>query len=203
MKEADSFGILYSKGKSVSSNYRDLVKKLYYGKEPWDGAMNLHEIMDWSEIPEEFRGVVPDYPVYVLDFSHFEHAEEFQTDVKLVCSFLKYSSNMEKLKSVVEEYRDEFSNLAEETYDVISALSHTKQLDVIKDVCKTERGEVNMCKAIDDMIREGEEVGKVVGRQEGIALTKLVIRLDNQGMSTEEIAKQCEISFTEVQEILS
>ena len=183
---------------------------VYYGKAPWDGAVTLHDIIDWSDIPETIRKTVPDYPVYVLDLSHFESAEEFQTDVKLVSSFLRHASDEKELKAVVEKYQDEFVNLPEETYDVISALSNSKELSVIKEVCKTEKG-VNMCQAIDDMIRSGERRGEERGLQQGIqqglqrviALTKLVIRLENNGMKAEEIAKQCEISVEEVQEILA
>ena len=175
---------------------------VYYGKKQWDGALSLHDIIDWREIPENVRQAVPDYPVYVLDLSHFNGEEEFQTDVKLVCSFLRSSSDVGELKAVVEKYQEEFTNLPEETYDVISALSNTKELSVIKEVCRTEKGEVNMCKAIDDMINEGRQDGLKRGRQDGIALTKLVIRLESKGMKVEEIAKQCEISVDEVQEIL-
>ncbi len=43
-----------------------------------------------------------------------------------------------------------------------------------------------MCKAIDDMIEDG--------RKEGIRLAKKVYKLHAQGISVEEIARQCNIS---------
>lgn len=51
-----------------------------------------------------------------------------------------------------------------------------------------------MCKGLEG-IRED-------GKIEGIALTKKVYKLERDGKSTEEIAKECNISVAEVDEIL-
>ena len=47
-------------------------------------------------------------------------------------------------------------------------------------------------------IRRGEEFG----RKQGIALAKQVLQLDREGNSPEEIASICQISISEVNEIL-
>ena len=55
-----------------------------------------------------------------------------------------------------------------------------------------------MCKGLEGI----REDGKLEGKLEGIALTKKGYKLERNGKSAEEIAKECSISVAEVEEIL-
>lgn len=57
--------------------------------EPWDGTKNLKELLKQENYPEEFRDIVPDYPMNLLEIQRFEHLERFQTDLYLVFGFLQ------------------------------------------------------------------------------------------------------------------
>ena len=48
----------------------------------------------------------------------------------------------------------------------------------------------------------GRQEGRIEGRIEGMQLAKKIFRFYQDGISIEEIAKQCEISIEEVKEIL-
>ena len=59
-----------------------------------------------------------------------------------------------------------------------------------------------MCKGLEGIREDGRLEGKLEGKLEGIALTKKVYKLERDGRSTKEIAKECGISVTDVEEIL-
>ena len=43
---------------------------LYMGEKPWDAASNLYDILDMSDISEEWKSYVQNYKVHVLDICH-------------------------------------------------------------------------------------------------------------------------------------
>ena len=66
-----------------------------------------------------------------------------------------------------------------------------------------ERGGINMCKAIKELIAEGVSQGIERGIDDGIALMKAVLRLHAQGVSDTRIAQKCGISVEKVKYILA
>ena len=62
--------------------------------------------------------------------------------------------------------RQVFKELDETAYDLISVMSHSTNLQHIKDRYE-EGGCVNMCKAIDEMIEDGRLEGLKDGKREG------------------------------------
>ena len=62
---------------------------LYSGEEPWDGARSLHEILDFTDMPECLKDMTPDYKINVVEIRNFKHTEVFQTDVKQVFDFIR------------------------------------------------------------------------------------------------------------------
>ena len=40
---------------------------LYYGKEAWDGALDLHSIIDFEGIPDEIKKLVQNFRVHVVE----------------------------------------------------------------------------------------------------------------------------------------
>ncbi len=66
--------------------------------------------------------------------------------------------------------------------------------------------ERKMCDALKELFAEdfkqSENRGLQKGLQKGIQLTKTVFSLSHQGFSVEEIARQCNISKEQVEEIL-
>lgn len=78
--------------------------------------------------------------------------EKFRTDLQWVFGFLQKDQDDEELEKYVAEHRDAFSDLPLDAYDMICQFSHSEALgDNIGDY-KTRKGNVNMCKALDDML---------------------------------------------------
>lgn len=139
--------------------------------EPWDGTKNLKELLKQENYPEEFRDIVPDYPMNLLEIQRFEHLERFQTDLYLVFGFLQRRWDKEKLREFIEKNKERFQDLREDAYDVIQAYGKVSALKKIKEVCRTKTGGYDMCQAWNEIMEEermkGEEMGLRLGEKKG------------------------------------
>ena len=52
---------------------------LYSGKEAWDGPKSLHEIIDFTDLPDELKEMVSDYRIHVIDIRKFNDTGVFRT----------------------------------------------------------------------------------------------------------------------------
>lgn len=78
---------------------------------------------------------------------------------------LQYKNNKGKLMEYVMQHKAYFENVDEETYNVIREfLNSGKVLKAV--VQKDVEGEINMCKALQDLYDEGVECGIERGRKE-------------------------------------
>lgn len=141
---------------------------VYYGEKPWDGPQNLFQMIDWENIPEEIREKIADYPVYVLDVRHFSESEQLKSDARVVFGFLQRQNDIRLLRKYMEENKEEFSDLQEDAYDMISILSNSKELIECKEEFIEGEGKYNMCEAIKQMKEEGKLEGKGLGKAEAI-----------------------------------
>lgn len=175
---------------------------IYFGEVPWNGPRNLKDMLDLDTLPAQVQKLVADYPVNLLEVRRLKHLEYFKTDIQYVFGLLQNTGNSTKLKQYIDSHREQFENLEEDAYDVISMMSHSKELQLSKNSNRNENGGINMCKAIQDLIAEGVNQGIEQGLENGIALTKKVFRLHSHGLSVEEIAHKCNISAEKVKWIL-
>lgn len=120
-----------------------------------------------EELPPRLQDLAGDYPIYVVEAGNFPHAEQFQTDLKQVFGFCQYADDKEKLRAFVEKEQEALSNLSEEAYDLISAVTHTEELEKMKKEKQTGKEQKDMCKAIDDMLADARTEGKESGIAEG------------------------------------
>ena len=141
---------------------------LHFGADPWDGATSLHEMMDCPL--EEMRTFIQDYKIHLIDPAALEpdELEKFSTSLREVLGCIKYSKDKEKLSSFIRNNTRMMLEI--NAARVIQAITNIT-LDLSEEV-----EEVDMCKAIDDMMQDSREEGKAEGRTEGIlfALTGLV-----------------------------
>lgn len=117
-----------------------------------------------------------------------------------VFGFLQNCENMDNLHNYMNSHQQEFENLNQDAFDLIRVMSN---LDEIEAPTLKKKGAVSMCKAIDDMIKAGEERGIQKGIQLGIQLVQNVLKLKFQNIPDGMIAQECSISLSQVQEITS
>lgn len=138
---------------------------LYYG-EDWDGATNLHSILDFTDIPEELREKVNDYRIYVCEVRKFDKTEVFQTDLKQVFDCIRYADDPDKLYELTAN-DPVYQELDEETYNVIA--EHIKTVELLKTKEYSRAGgKINMCNAIAELIQRGRMEGLEQGLEQGI-----------------------------------
>lgn len=169
---------------------------LYYGKEPWNGARNLSELMDMEALPEEMQSLVNDYPLHILGVQRFKEIDRFKTDIKEVFGFVQRMNDKEQLREFTEANKEHFEHLDEDAYDVISVMANSMELWEKKEQYRKEGG-MDMCLAIQEMIEDG----KREGIQQGLASKSETVakNMFSRGMSVEDAAAICEESLKQVQ----
>lgn len=207
-KNQDLHGAEFLSGFSKEDKLQPITTMvLYLGEKPWDGPRTLHEMLDISNLPSAVKKRIPDYPLLLVEARRLKNLDQFQTDIGIVFGFLQHSQNKTELKNFVEEHSDEFSQIDEDAFYVISELTNTMKMDTIIENVVDEGGTVNMCKAIDDMIEdgrsEGREEGRITGKAEGEyqKLISLVQKKVVKNMTPEEIADLFEEDLNIVQNI--
>ena len=152
-----------------ASKLKPIITLVIYRKgDEWSYATALHEMFD--ETAKEFlekTGIIsylPDYSMnlFIPKAATEEELEKFETDLKYVMTYVRYSDDKNKLMNYARE-NDIVLNI--ESVTIINALTNSN--------LKIEEGkdEVQMCKALDDLIEDGRNEGRSegieIGRQEG------------------------------------
>lgn len=140
---------------------------LYAGKEVWDGSLCLHDIIDFTDIPEALVELVQDYNIKVIDIRRLEDTSVFQTDVRQVFDFIRCAEDWNALLNLVngDSY---YQKMDEEAYEVVSKYANLNEGVIKMDDYKREDGGVNVCKGILDLMENSKAEGRNLGREEGI-----------------------------------
>ena len=148
---------------------------LYYGKTPWDGAMDLHGLMDCAGYPEPMLRLVNNYRLHVLEVRRFANIRRFRTDLYQVFGFIQRSGDKEAERRFTEENRVYFEGMDEEAFDVITAITGSRDLERLE--------------------------GKIEGKYEGaLEKTRTVARnMYLRGMSAEDAAAICEMDTAQIE----
>ncbi len=150
---------------------------IYSGKKPWDGPRCLHDILDFSEIPEELKCLTADYPINLVDIRRMEDTSIFKTDVRHVFNFIRCAEDKEALYELVsnEPY---YHEMDEDAYEVVSMYTNSKELVGMKEYERKD-GKKDVCQAIKDLMADS--------RQEGIEQNKLENARNLIGLLSDEI----------------
>ena len=155
----------HSEGEYLSGFYKEdkiipvITLVLHFGANEWDGPLSLHEMMKVKN-PKLLR-FVQDYQIHLIDPAKLsaEDMRRFSTSLREVLSYIKYSKDKQKLSWFLKD--NPGLCMETEAARVIMAVTNTP-MKIPKDA-----EVVDVCKAIDDMIRESKEAGKSEGKQEG------------------------------------
>lgn len=167
--------------KKDSKIHPQITFVLYTGEEPWDGPLCLHDILDFSDIPEELQEMVSDYRINVIDIPRWENTDVFQTDVRFVFEFIKCAKDKKALHRLVTEH-PYYQSMDEDAYEVVTKYTNATQL-VDMQKYEVEGGKKNVCKAIQDLMDDSREEGREEGRKSGV---KALIETCQEFGSTKE-----------------
>ena len=92
---------------------------LYAGKDAWNGPTCLHDMLDFTDVPEGLKEFTANYKINLIDIRQFENTDVFKTDVKQVFDFIKCSDDKQKLLELVEgdEY---YQQMDDDAFDVVA-----------------------------------------------------------------------------------
>ena len=162
---------------------------IHFGAEEWDGPLSLHEMMSTRDM--ELLSFVENYRIHLIDPAKLteEQLDQFSTSLKEVMGYIKYSKNKEQLLKFLQT--DTHRSIEMNAVRVIKTITNTP-IEVSE-----EEEEIEMCKAIEDLIAEseargraeGEVRGRAEGETRGEAKGKIEICLD-MSFSKEDILKK-------------
>ena len=133
---------------------------IHFGVEEWDGPLSLHEMMSIRDM--EILSYVENYRIHLIDPAKLteEELNKFSTSMREVMGYIKYSKNKEKLLDFLRT--DTHKSIEMNAARVIKTITNTP-IEVSE-----EREEIEMCKAIEDLIAESEARGRAEGEARGI-----------------------------------
>lgn len=116
-----------------------------------------------------------------------------------VLEFINASDNMEKMKKILKENRQYYLHMDIDSARMIEEFGKTK-INIDR---YASMEEINMCKAIDDMILEGEQKGMEKGMEKGVQkkLVEQVCKKVKKNKSLDVIAEELEEDISEIRTI--
>lgn len=174
---------------------------LYSGVENWNGPKSLHEMLDFTDVPEELQGMVSNYHINLIEIRKLEDTSAFQTDVRQVFEFIRCAEDRDALKELVE--RDAYyKSMEEDAFDVVVQYTNATELVAAKDYYGKD-GNVDMCTAIKELIAEGRTEGMKAGKLEGMdeKTRSIVVNMIKRGMEDADIRALAECGQELIDEV--
>lgn len=149
---------------------------VYYGDEPWNAAMELHDIIDFSGFPERkrkvWKGLVQNYHLKVLDIKRMDDKEidQMSSDLRLLFGCLKYSGDRKMFQAFLEQNWDEFSCIRSDLSIAMDVMLNMNEKNVMRNMQEEFTGQevVDMCKAWEDWLADERAEGKLEMQRDNI-----------------------------------
>ena len=166
---------------------------VYCGTEhSWNGARCLHDLL---EVEEELKAFVSNYKMNLYDCHEHDTFDEYKTGLRRLFEVVRYSKDKEELGRILEENREVYSRLDNDTREVIEVVAKVR---IGKEYETVENGErrYDMCKAFMDMKLEGIEQEKISHLVETVCKKLL------KNKSAEVIAEELEEELAAVENVI-
>ena len=144
---------------------------IYWGPDRWDGPLTLKEM--YAAADDAVMQYVPDYKINLIAPEQMSDDEikEFQTSLKEVMLYIKYSKDKNKLQKVTQA-DESFQNLDRQAAEVINVTTNSK----LK--YPEGKGKIDMCLALEEMRMDSKIEGAVKAYKEvGFSLQETVQRI--------------------------
>lgn len=188
----------YLYGFQKDSRIQPVVTFVLYSGEDWDGPTELYDILNFSDIPDFFRGLVQNYKVNLINIRQLKDTSIFKTDLRLVFDFIRYSKDKCKRQELIRDNPD-YMEVSEDAYDVMVKYAHVTDLRKEKVM---EGDKVNMCQAMKEWAEEERAEGRLEGSRIGAdEKTRTVVRnMLKRGMADEDVMALAECSMEMLEE---
>ena len=179
----------YIRGLSMEDRLAPVITiVLYFGEEEWSGPMDLHGLLELGGEMERLKQYIPNYRFHVLEVRRYEYWEKFTTDMKLLFGYLREIKNKQTLLKYLEENKEAYQHLSEDTFDLICAVTDVEELNGIKEEGRKEQ--IDMCKTWENIMRELREDAQREAREEVRKEVQEEVRKEVQEEVRKEVRKE-------------
>ena len=128
---------------------------IYLGKNKWDAAVTLYELVDIDDILKPF---INNYRINLYDYHDETDFSKFKTENKYLFKLLYYSDDKEKIKQILSDvYNDDNLSIYVDKI-LLNTIGVSFDLETIIEI-RNGKERVKLIKAIEDMINEGRNEG--------------------------------------------
>lgn len=132
---------------------------IYLGKNKWDAARTLYELIDIEDILKPF---INNYRLNLYDYHNETDFSKFKTENKYLFKLLYYSDDKEKIKQILNDvYNDDNLSIYVDKI-LLNTIGVSFNLESIIEI-KNGKERVKLIKAVEDMINEGKAEGMDIG----------------------------------------
>ena len=166
---------------------------IYFGSDEWDAPKSIYDMLSVKDT--RILKFVQDYKLNLIAPASIpdEDFEKFHTELKQALKYVKYSSDKNRLKQMVDE-DESYSHISRKTADMINIVTGS-ELEY-----ETGKDEVNMCKAIQGIKEDARLEGRLEGaRENSIETAKKVLALGK--LTLEEVALIYNLSIDDVKQL--
>ena len=149
----------HNRGEYLSGFYKEdrltpvITLVVHFGADAWDGPLSLHEMMSVDK--PEILQMAPDYRIQLIDPARMkpEDLMKFETSLREVMGYIKYSKDKEGMKTYMAG--NSRTMLERTAAQVIKAITNTP-IEIPEGL-----EEVNVCEAIEEMMKDSKAEGKL------------------------------------------
>ncbi|HAX52420.1 MAG TPA: hypothetical protein DIW07_01425 [Lachnospiraceae bacterium] len=147
-----------------------LTLVLYYGeKKNWIKPADLHDMLDFTGRFRPWKKEFPNYTLHLVSGDSV-NTENFKTGLREVFELLKVCHDKVEMNKLLREKNDHYSHLSRERSELLSVFLDIPTLREKPKLFEDEKGDINMCTAIEEMVRDGEKRGMEIGERRGVEI---------------------------------
>ena len=130
---------------------------IYWKPDEWTAPTRLSDMYNYYN--SEIAPFVNDYSINLIQPFKMNDFDDYKTDLGAVFEYIKASSNKENLSNLLNVKKNIYSNVDVLTASLINIVTNSNIS--VEDMQVNEGGGVNMCVAIDEMIKDAKEEVRV------------------------------------------
>lgn len=147
-----------------------VITVVFYCKsnKEWDGSKSLYDMLALDEdIPgfNKIKSLIPDYQLNVIEVDNIVNVDSFRTNLQHIFAMLKLNKNKKELYQYTQVHREEMKSMDYiEKQAAFVLLGEQKRIEkTLVDLSDKEKEEIEVCQAIDELIKDGENRGHEFG----------------------------------------
>lgn len=147
----------------------------YHGKGKWEAPGQLSEMLDLEGMDDSLKALFANYRIHVICLDELKE-ENFKTGLRELIGMMKRRDDKAAMEKYCAENAERFMHMDEDTYDAVCKMLDLKGVWAKKERCRNlTKEDFDMCKAFDEMVKDGERRGVKHGEERlGSLMEKLL-----------------------------